>query len=204
MPGMPEDHALEGGRHRAGVGDVVAEVRPVVDAGDDQVGREAVDQPERGEPDAVDRRAVGRVADRAVAERHLLDPQRPPRGDRARGGRLVGVGRDDRELDVVDLEQRAPQRLQALRLDPVVVGEEDPEHAREDRCGLPTLAVRPVRGAPGRLPCARWARSRPASRSSPPPLCIVAAVARAIRAFRDPRPGPLRRSRGQHARPGRA
>ena len=103
--GDAEDHALERGRHRAGVGDVVAEVGPVVDAGDDQVGREAVDQPERGEADAVDRRAVGREADRPVAERHLLDPERPPRGDRARGGRPVGVRRDDRQLDVLDLRR---------------------------------------------------------------------------------------------------
>jgi hypothetical protein len=105
----------------------------VVDAGDDQVGREAVDQAERGEADAVDGRAVGRVADRPVAERHLLDPQRPPRGDRARGRRLVGVRRDDRQLDVLDLHERAPQRLQPFRLDAVVVGEQYPQHRPEAR-----------------------------------------------------------------------
>ena len=45
-----------------------------VDFGDGGVGLEALDEPERGEPDAVDGRAVGRVADRPVAEVDLLDP----------------------------------------------------------------------------------------------------------------------------------
>ena len=44
---QPEHDALERGRDRARVGDVVAEVGAVVDAGDDQVGLEALDQPER-------------------------------------------------------------------------------------------------------------------------------------------------------------
>ena len=56
----------------ARVGDVVAEVGAVVDPGDDQVGA-AADQAELGEADAVDRGAVGRVADVAVAELDLLD-----------------------------------------------------------------------------------------------------------------------------------
>ena len=97
-----EHDALERRRDRARVGDVVAEVGAVVDAGDDQVGLEALDQPERGEAHAVDRRAVGRVADRAVAEVDLLDPQRPARRDRARRRRAVAVGRDHGELDAGD------------------------------------------------------------------------------------------------------
>ena len=84
IAGSPSTSALERGGDRARVGDVVAEVGAVVDAGDDQVGLEAVDQPERREADAVDRRAVGRVADRPVAEVDLLDPQRAPRRDRPR------------------------------------------------------------------------------------------------------------------------
>jgi hypothetical protein len=67
MPGC-RARALERRRDRARVRDVVAEVRAVVDAGHDEVGLEALDQPERGEAHAVDRRAVGRVADRAVAK----------------------------------------------------------------------------------------------------------------------------------------
>ena len=79
---QPEHDALERGGDGARVGDVVAEVGAVVDAGDDQLGLEALDQPERREADAVDRRAVGRVADRAVAEVDLLDPQRAAGRDR--------------------------------------------------------------------------------------------------------------------------
>ena len=61
--GQAEHDALQRGRDRTRVGDVVAEVGAVVDARDDQLGREALDQPERREAHAVDRRAVGRVAD---------------------------------------------------------------------------------------------------------------------------------------------
>ena len=46
-PGEAEDDALQRRGDGARVGDVVAEVGAVVDAGDDQVGGEAVDQPER-------------------------------------------------------------------------------------------------------------------------------------------------------------
>ncbi len=67
--------------------------------GDDELGLEAVDQPELREAHAVDRRAVRRVADRAVVEVDLLDPQRPPRRDRARSRGAVPVRRDHRQLD---------------------------------------------------------------------------------------------------------
>ncbi len=77
MPGTPSMMPSSAAATVPGVGDVVAEVGAVVDAGDDQVGLEAVDQPERGEPDAVDRRAVAGVAARAVLEADLGDPQRP-------------------------------------------------------------------------------------------------------------------------------
>ena len=67
----------------------------MVDPGDDQVGPLA-DQAEVGEADAVDRGAVGGVADGAVVEVDLLDPERRAGGDRARRRAAVGVGRDRR------------------------------------------------------------------------------------------------------------
>ena len=81
-------------------------------------------RPNCAEPHAVDRRSVARVADGAVAEVDLLDDERASRRDRTRRRRAIVVGRDHRELDVGQLEQRAPQRLQALGLDPVVVGQQ--------------------------------------------------------------------------------
>ena len=91
MPGMPEHDALQRGGDRARVGDVVAQVGAVVDAGDDQVGLEALDQPERGEPHAVHRRAVAGVAHGAVVELDLAHPQRAAERDRARRRGLVVV-----------------------------------------------------------------------------------------------------------------
>ena len=102
-----EHEPLERGRDGARVGDVVAEVRAVVDARDDQVGPEALDQAERREAHAVDGRAVGREADRAVLERRLLHPQRAPRRDHARHRRAVAVRRDRHELDAVDARRSA-------------------------------------------------------------------------------------------------
>src|SRR3712207_8251843 len=40
------------------------------------------------------------------------DPERAREGDRPGGGGAVGVRGDDGELDVLDREQRPPQRLQ--------------------------------------------------------------------------------------------
>ena len=93
----------------ARVGDVVAEVRAVVDAGDDQLRLEP-DQAQSREPHAVHGRAVGREAGRAVAELHFLDPQRLPRRDAPRAGRPVRIRRDHRQLDAWNRQQRAPQR----------------------------------------------------------------------------------------------
>ena len=130
IPGRLEQQRLERRRDGAGVGDVVAEVEPVVDAGDDELRLEVLDQPELREPHAVDGRAVGREAVRAVVEVDPLDPQRPARRDRARGRGAVAVRRDDGQLDPRHVEQRAPQRLEALGLDPVVVRQEDPHRPR--------------------------------------------------------------------------
>ena len=123
----------------------------MVDPRDDEVGLEALDQPEVGEPHAVDRRAVGGVADAAVLERHLGDPQRAPRGDRARHRRAVGVGRDHDEANVVELGERAAQRLQPVRLDPVVVGQQDVAHQVQDI---------PARGRYAWIECALRRRRR--------------------------------------------
>src|SRR5256885_16831106 len=60
--GDPEHDALERRRDRPGVGDVVAEVRAVVDPRDDQL-RLLTDETQRREAHAVDRRAVRRVAE---------------------------------------------------------------------------------------------------------------------------------------------
>jgi hypothetical protein len=120
--------ALQRGGHRARIGDVVAEVGAVVDPGDDRLGGEALDEAELGQAHAVHRRAVGGVAVRAVVEVHPLHPQRPARRDRARHRRAVAVGRDDRQIDVGDVQQRLAQRLQSVGPDPVVVGQ---QHAHD-------------------------------------------------------------------------
>jgi hypothetical protein len=52
----------------ARVGDAIAKVGAMVDAGDDEIGGEAVDQPEPGQPHAVDGRAIGGITDGAVGE----------------------------------------------------------------------------------------------------------------------------------------
>ena len=121
-----EQDALQRRGDRAGVGDVVAEVRAVVGAGDDHLGLEPVDEAGRRQAHAVDGRAVRRVADRPVAEVDLLDPQRPPGGDRAAGRRAVAVGGDHHQLDAGDLQQLPAQDLEALGLQAVVVREQDP------------------------------------------------------------------------------
>ena len=106
-----EHDALQRGRHRARVGDVVAQVGAVVDAGDDQVGLEALDQPERGEPDAVHRRAVAGVAHRAVAEVDLGDPQRAAERDRPRPvAERLPSGAITASWTSSSRDQRAPQR----------------------------------------------------------------------------------------------
>ena len=72
MPGNAEHDALERGGDRARVGDVVAEVGAVVDAGDDQVGLEVVDQPERR------RAARSRPASRRTRSRPSRRRTAPP------------------------------------------------------------------------------------------------------------------------------
>ena len=82
---------------------------------------EAVDQPERCQAHAVDRRAVARVADGPVLDGISATHS----GRRIEIERAVADGsrrRDHRQLDVLERDERTPQRLQALGVDPVVVG----------------------------------------------------------------------------------
>ena len=129
MAGMPEDDPLERRRDRAGVGHVVAQVRAVVDARDDQVGLLA-EEAEVGEADAVDRRPLGRKAPVSVVELDLLDPERRAGRDAPRRGRAVRVGRDQVHLHTVELAERAAERLDALGADSVVVGDQYPHRGR--------------------------------------------------------------------------
>ena len=136
--GQAQHDPLQRRRHGAGVGDVVAEVGAVVDAGDDQVGGEALDQAEARQAHAVHRRAVGGVAAAAVGERDLRHPQRPPGGDRAGHRRAVAVGGDHRQAHPLDAHERPAQGLQAVGLDAVVVGQQHVEH------GLPSIGAAPA------------------------------------------------------------
>ena len=116
------DDRLHGRADRPRVGDVVAEVRPVVDARRDEV--EGVPEiAEERQADRIGRGAVDRVRDRTVGQRPLADAQGPHErllmADRA----LVRVGRDDR--DVADGIERHLERQEAARLHAVVVGDED-------------------------------------------------------------------------------
>ena len=89
-----EHDRLERGRHRARIGDVVPEVRAVVDAGHDQLGLEPLDQPEVCQTHAVHRGAVCGISDGAVPELDLPHPERAPGRDRPRHRRPVPIGRD--------------------------------------------------------------------------------------------------------------
>ena len=99
----------------------------MVDAGDDELGLEPLDQAEAGQPDAVDRRPVRGVSNGSVAKVDFLHPQRPPGRDRARHRGAIAVWRDHRQLDGRQLHQRLAQRLESSGLDPVVVGQQHPQ-----------------------------------------------------------------------------
>ena len=112
----------------------------------------ALDQAERGEAHAVHRRAVGGEAAGAVAELHLLDPERVAGRDARAGGAAVRVGRDHRQLDAGQLEQRPPHHVQAGGGDAVVVGQQDSHRG----------SLKGMRRSPGRARAAA---------PSPPPRC---------------------------------
>ena len=97
----------------------------MVDSRDDQLGIEALDETERGEAHAVDRRPLRCVANAAVIESDLFDPKRFMGCDLARKGRAIAVGGDRHQLNVVQRCQRGAQRLQPFGFDPIVVGEKN-------------------------------------------------------------------------------
>ena len=156
-----EQRALERAADGARVGDVVAEVVALVDARDDQVrqAREDVDDPQ---VHAVGRRAVDRVD--ALAQ--PLEPERTGDGQRvADRARLPQRGDDG---DVADRAQRVRQRVQAFRVDTVVVGDENPGHkvvgavCGRRRSDEYTRGWIPTRGPHLPRPCCRRAvRRRP-------------------------------------------
>ena len=173
MAGMPEHDALQRGGHRARVGDVVAEVRAVVDAGDDQLGLE-LDQPERGEAHAVHRRAVGGVADGAVARGPPPRPTAGAGGDAARRGAAVGVGAITASSTPGTSSSARRMACRPIGADAVVVGEEDLHRltqdsrarARDRDDSVPDcLQVQPVRARRCRRP--RCAGGPPAAGRTP-------------------------------------
>ena len=100
----------------------------MVDARDDQIGIEALDEPEAREAHAVDRRPVCRVADRAVVKRHLLTHSgRRVVIERAIAERLPSGAITARRTPS-SADERAAHRLQALGLDPVIVCQQYVEH----------------------------------------------------------------------------
>jgi hypothetical protein len=101
-----------------GIGDVVAEVRSLVDARDDEAGAPAED-PVHGEVHAVGRRPVDRVA--RVPE--LLDAERPVERQRMADGAPLPVGRDDDHL--AHRRERRRERRDPLGMDAVIVRDED-------------------------------------------------------------------------------
>src|ERR1043165_163902 len=120
--GDVEQRSFERGGDRAGVGDVVAEVRAEVDAGDDEVGAVLLHQLQDRQVHAVRRRAV----DDPLVLFELQEAQRTVERERVRGRALLAVGRDDD--DVAGRLQRRGELAQAFAVDAVVVGEEDAGH----------------------------------------------------------------------------
>src|SRR6185369_13237013 len=120
------DHRLHGRADGARIGDVVAQVRAVVDARRDEV-EPVAEVAEEGEADGIGRRAIDRVGERAVLERPLADTQRAHQrllmADRA----LIRIRRDDRH--VTHLLERLLEGEESARFDAVVVGHEDPRPA---------------------------------------------------------------------------
>lgn len=92
--GQAEDGGFEGSRDGAGVSDIVAEIGPVIDARDDDVGPFREDLGE-GQRDTVGRGPIDRVA--PIVE--LPNPQRPRQGEAVRRRALLRSRGDDDDLD---------------------------------------------------------------------------------------------------------
>ena len=137
---MPSSVPSKVARHRPRVGDVVAEVGAVVDAGDDQVGGPVLEQVEHPEVDAVGGGAVDAVA----VLPQLLEAERTVEGERVAAGALLAVGGDHHHLP--HRRQRLGEKPDPLGEDAVVVGDQDPGHRRKY---LPTSGARRSRVAAG-------------------------------------------------------
>ena len=117
-PRHAQQHALEGGRHRARVRHVVTEVRAGVHARDDDP-RPHRKEPEQREIHAVRRRAVHGEPPRP----QLIRGERAMERQRVADGAPLAVGRHD--PDLADRVERRRERRDAGRVDAVVVGDED-------------------------------------------------------------------------------
>src|SRR5215208_6963208 len=116
----PDHYPLHRTGDRARIGDVVAQVLPVVYPRDDDV-RCEVHEPEGDEPHAIDRRPRAGVSGHPVRHLALLNVERAPEGDAPTYSRAVLVrGHGD---DVPYFLQRPPGRQKSWSLDPVVVGQ---------------------------------------------------------------------------------
>src|SRR5215203_820021 len=116
----PDHYPLHRTGDRPRIGDVVAEVLPVVYPRDDDVWLE-VHEPEGDEPHAIDRRPRAGVSGHPIRHLALLYVDRAPEGDAPAHPRTVPIrGHGD---DVPDLLQGTPSRQKPRSLDPIIVGQ---------------------------------------------------------------------------------
>ena len=115
----PCQRALDGGGDGAGIGDVVGQVCPAVDAREDQIGGRGHDGAERHH-----HRVGRRAGDGKTPLSELLQADRAGEGERMACARLLlGRGADP---DIVgELACDVLQHLEAGGVDAVVIGEED-------------------------------------------------------------------------------
>ena len=111
----PQQGPLHRPRHGPRIRHVVAEVVALVDAREDQV-RRRIEQPGDRDVDTVGGRAVD-LEDVRLA---LLDTQRPPQRQRVADRAGFDIRRHDDDL--AQARHGASELMQALRPDPVVVG----------------------------------------------------------------------------------
>src|SRR4051794_32147575 len=120
-----EQRSFERGGDGAGVGDVIAEVRSEVDAGDDEGGTVVTHELEHGQVHAVG----GRAVDDVFVFAELEHPQRTVQSQRMRRRALLAVRRDDRDLDATDAQTGVRQFSEPFAIDAVVIRDEDADHA---------------------------------------------------------------------------
>src|SRR5207248_6471702 len=138
--GDPEDAALRGGGYRARIDDVGGGVAAQIDARNHQV-RWRLEERSYTKLHAVRRRPVDRVTGQVATHAELLDAQRGEGGDRVPDRGALGVGGHDRGL--AQLPHLRIERVQARRVDAVVVGEQD---ARPVAVGLAATGADAGRG----------------------------------------------------------